>query len=39
MSLEKVKNSGMVVTEYSYDTAIWAIIAVGLFIVTLTMIM
>lgn len=39
VSLEKVKNSGIVVTEYSYDTAIWAIIAVGLFIVTLTMIM
>ena len=34
-----VKNSGIVVTEYSYDAVIWGIIAVGLFIVSLTMIM
>ena len=39
VSLEKVKNSGMVMTQYSYDTVIWAFIAVGLFITSITMIM
>ena len=39
VSLEKVNNSEMVMTQYSYDTVIWAIIAVGLFITSITMIM
>ena len=39
VSLEKVKNAEIFVTEYSYDTAIWGIIAVGLFIASITMIM
>ena len=39
VSLEKVNNSEMVMTQYSYDMVIWAIIAVGLFIVSITMIM
>ena len=39
VSLEKVNNSEMVMTQYSYDMVIWAIITVGLFIVSITMIM
>jgi hypothetical protein len=39
VSLEKVNNSEIVMSQYSYDTVIWAIIAVGLFITSITMIM
>lgn len=38
VSLEKVKNAEIFVTQYSYDSVIWAIIAVGLFIASITMI-
>ena len=39
VSLEKVNNSEMVMSQYSYDTVLWAIIALGLFITSITMIM
>ena len=39
VSMEKVKDSEVMFTAFSYDSVIWGIIAIGLFIACLTMIM
>ena len=39
VSMEKVKDSEVMFTAFKYDTAIWAIIAIVLLIISLTMIM
>ena len=39
VSMEKVKDSEVMFTSFKYDTAIWAIIAIVLLIISLTMIM